>query len=295
MHAGNVLAHPLRRLCRAQRADAGQDINLAEQPERFHLFDEGGEQRQVVAVLGLDELRARVDFLRQALRAPGVRQSGGIFSGAEKYARRESDLAPALKTMFIAQVARDLEQRHAVQIEHRLRLRMIAGLHAVAGETQHVANAHRGAAQDIALNRNAILIPAGDLHHGRIADVSQQRADGETRHVAVRAAAVGGVDRVHVAVEDPRALVHIRRVGRIRRGELGGDRETTCAQHAFEAARRGMPGQDRQRIAGDRFVLESHGAPLLSRTTLSHEERPCRRWSTASWTLRIASTPPGMR
>jgi hypothetical protein len=30
MHAGDVLAHPLGGLCRAQRADAGENINLAE-------------------------------------------------------------------------------------------------------------------------------------------------------------------------------------------------------------------------------------------------------------------------
>ena len=137
---------------------------------------------------------------------------------------------------------------------------MIARLHAVAGQAQHVAHAHRRAAENVALNRDAVLVAAGDLHDRRVADARQQRADGDARHVAVRAAAVGGVDGVDIAVEHSCALVHILRIGRVRRRELGGDREAAGAQHALEAPRRSMPGQDRQRVARNRFVLESHGA-----------------------------------
>ncbi len=207
--------------------------------------------------------------------------------------------------MIVAQRARDLEQRHAVQIEHRLGLRMIARLHAVARQAQHVADAHGGAAQNIALNGDAVLVAAGDLHDGRVADARQQGADGQARHVAIRAAAVGGVDRIDVAVEHARPFVHILRIGRIRRRKLGGDGEAARAQHALETPRRGMAGQNRQRIARNRFVLELHGAPLappfaasftvswaacfgatfgappsspvFSRVTRSHEERPCWR------------------
>ncbi len=179
--------------------------------------------------------------------------------------------------MFIAQGARDIEQRHAVQIEYRLGLRMIAGLHAVAGQAQHVAHAHRGAAENIALNGDAILVAAGDLHDGCVTDACQQRAHRDTRHMAIGAAAVGGIDGIDVAVEHPRALVHIVRIRGIRRRKLGGDCKAAGAQHALESSRRGMSGQDRQRIAGNRFVLESHGSgPLgvvlalsaFSRTTL---------------------------
>ena len=315
VHAGNVLAHPFGRLRRAQRPDAGEDVDLVEQPERLDLVHEGAQQRQIVHVLRLDELRPGGDLLGEAQRAPLVGQGRGIFGGAQEHARRETDLASALKVVIIAQGARDLEQRHAIQIEHRLRLRMIARLHTVAGQAQHVAHAHRRAAENIALNRDAVLVPAGDLHDRRIADARQQRTDGHARHVAVRAAAVGRVDGVHIAVEHTRALVHIVRIGRVRGRELGGDHEAAGAQHPLEAPRRSMPGQDRQRIARHRFVLESHGAafglpPFVgagagaaggegsacrSRTTLSHEDRPCRRWSTANCTWRIASMPPGMR
>ena len=234
--------------------------------------------------------------------------------------------------MLIAQGTRDVEQRHAVQIEHRLGLRMIPRLHAVARQAQHVADPHGGTAQNVALNRDAVLVAAGDLHDGRVADPGQQGADRQARHVAIRAAAVGGVDGIDVAVEHARPFVHILRVRRIRRRELGGDGEAAGAQHALEAPRRGMPGQDRQRIARNRFVLELHGAPLapplrhpsrfpgrlasarfrapsspvFSRVTRSHEERPllalihrelhlAHRLDSARQCARCLDTPPPRR
>ena len=200
--------------------------------------------------------------------------------------------------MLFAKRARDVEQRHAIEIENRLGLRMIAGLHAVAREAQHVADTHCGAAEDVALDRDAVLVAAGDLHDGRVPHPREQRAYGDARHVAIRAAAIGGIDRIDVAVEYPRAPVDVLRVGRIGRRELGGDREPAGPQHALEAARRGMAGKNRQRVAGNRLVLEFHDGPTLrgapsilaataaagaggsgfaSRTTRSHEERPCKR------------------
>ena len=53
---------------------------------------------------------------------------------------------------------------------------MIAGLHAIAGQAQHVADAHGGAAQDVALDRDAVPVAAGDLHDRRVADTRQQGA-----------------------------------------------------------------------------------------------------------------------
>ena len=236
---------------------------LSEKTERLDLLHEGGEQRQVVAVLRLDELRASIDLLRESLCTPGVRQCRGVLGCPEENARREADLAAALKMMVIAQRPRDVEQRHTIEIEHGLRLRVIARLHAVAREAQHVAHPHRGAAQDVALNRDAVLVAAGDLHDGRVPDSREQRANREARHVAIRSAPIGRVDRIDVAVENPRALVDVVRIRRIGRRELGGDREPAGPQHALEAAGRGMTGKDGQRIAGNRLVFESHGVALL--------------------------------
>jgi len=147
VHPGHVLAHPLRRLGRAQRSDAREDEYLSEQPHILRVRHERAQQGQVVAILGLDELCAGGDLLRQSLRAPFVRQAGRIFGGSQKHARRIRDLAAALKPVLVAQVACDVEQRYAVQIEHRLRLRMIARLYAIAGQTQDVADPHRRTAR----------------------------------------------------------------------------------------------------------------------------------------------------
>ena len=127
-------------------------------------------------------------FFARRSGAPVAGRREGIVGGAEEHVRRVGDLAAAQEPMLVAQRARDLEQRHAVEIEHRLRLRMVARLHAVAGQAQHVAHAHRGAAEDVALDRDAVAVAAGDLHDRRVADARQQRADGEARHVAVGAA-----------------------------------------------------------------------------------------------------------
>ena len=220
VHAGHVRAHPLGRLGRAQRTDADQDEHLPEQPQVLDLPHEIPEQRHVVAVLRLDELRAGGDLLREPLRAPLGRLRERILGRTEQHARRAGDLAAAQEAVLVAQRARGLQQRERVEIEHRQRLRMIAGLHAVAGEAQQVAHAHRGAAEDVALDGDAVPVAAGDLHDRRIADARQQRAHGEARHVAVGAAAVGGVDGIDVAVEDARAPVDLFRIGRVGRREL---------------------------------------------------------------------------
>ncbi len=91
--------------------------------------------------------------------------------------------------------------------------------------------------------------------------------------MAIGAAAVGRVDRVGIAVEYAGAAVDLVGIRGIRRGELGGHREPARAQHALEAAGRYVAGQDRQRIAGNRFVLEFHA--LLS-GLLAHDAQPRR-------------------
>ena len=78
-------------------------------------------------------------FLARRSGAPVERLRERILGGTEKHARRIGDLAPALEAVLVAQRARDLEQRDEVEIEYRLRLRMVARLHAVPGEAQQVA------------------------------------------------------------------------------------------------------------------------------------------------------------
>ena len=60
---------------------------LLEQPERLHLVHEAAQQRQVVAILGLDELRAGGDLLRQPQRAASHAAAPKGFSAAPKNTR----------------------------------------------------------------------------------------------------------------------------------------------------------------------------------------------------------------
>ena len=81
---------------------------------------------------------------------------------------------------------------------------LVARLHAVAGQAEDVAHAHRGAAEHVALDGDAVAVAAGDLHDRRIARRgSAARRCRPTRHVAVGAGGVGGVDGIDPAVERP--------------------------------------------------------------------------------------------
>jgi hypothetical protein len=187
--------------------------------------------------------------------------------------------------MLVAHGARGLEQAHRVQVEYRLRLGMIPRLHAIAGQAQDVANTHGGAAENVTLDGDAVLVAAGDLHDRRIADARQQRADRDARHVAIGAAAVGRVDGIDITVEYVRAPIDVLGIGGVGRGHLRGHRELARPQHPLEAARGGMARQDRQRIARYRLVLEDQAlSPARSRATRSQDERPASRRSSGGCT-----------
>ena len=135
--AGHVRAHPSRRLRRAQRPDADQDEHALVQAEVARARHEGCRERHVVAVLRLDELRARprsswrsgAGASRAAARTDSPRRRG-------TRAGREVSLRPLRKRPSSRMVRPVCEQRDAVEVEHRLGLRLVAALHAVAGEAQ---------------------------------------------------------------------------------------------------------------------------------------------------------------
>ncbi|MCY1544156.1 hypothetical protein D9M68_800160 [compost metagenome] len=192
------------------------------------------------------------------MRAPVIGRHERVLGGTEEHPRRRDYLAPALEAAVIAHAAGDFQQRHRVQVEYRLGLGMIAGLHAVAGQTEDVGGAHRGAAEDLALDGDAVTVAAGDLHDGGVADPGQQRTDADAGHVAVGPRTVGGIDGIDVAVEDRRALEHLARIGGVRRIDFRGDGEFAGTQHPLQPAGRDVAGQDRQGIAGNRLVVELH-------------------------------------
>ncbi len=199
--------------------------------------------------------------------------------------------------MLVAQRARGLKQRHGVQVEHRQRLRVVTRLHAVPGEAQDVAHPHRRPAQDVALDGDAVLVAAGDLHHRGVTDAREQGAHGKAGHVAVGAAAIGGVDGIDVAIEDARAAIDVLGVGGVRRCQFAGDRELIrraarapgapgrCAPAGSAA---GSPGPARPRISRQlRGALAHHAQPRGASLQPPVNRPPAPALS--------ASGPPGMR
>ena len=75
-----------------------------------------------------------------------------------------------------------LQERDAVEVEDRSGPGLVAGLHPVAGQAQHVGHAHRRGAQHVALDRDAVPVAARDLQDAGIARARQQRADADARH-----------------------------------------------------------------------------------------------------------------
>ena len=264
----DVAPHPIGGLRRTQGANAGENEDFPHEAQCLDLCHERAQQRQVVDVLGLNELRAGRDFLGETLRTPGMWQGGGILGGTQEYARCEADLTAALEVMLVAQGARDVEQGDTVEVEYGLRLGMIAGLHAVAGQAQHIADAHRRAAQDVALDRNPVLVATRDLHDRRVADARQQRTDREARHMAVGAAAIGGIDRIDEPVEHARTPVDIFGIGGSGYPGTGSSSNLT-AQHSCRHAR-APRAATRSGLAGD-------GRPRTAPGSLRRGRRVCAR------------------
>ena len=170
MDARHVTTHPIRGLRVPQRTDADDHEGLVGDAEIFSRLQEVAQQRQVVAVLRLHELRAVSDFLGQTCSAMGYWRHVRVFCGAQKHLRCGGELAATLEAHLIAHGARNAQQTGAIEVVHRRGLRMVACLHAVARQAQHVADTHGGAAQDVALNGDAVLVAAGDLHYGCVTD-----------------------------------------------------------------------------------------------------------------------------
>ena len=64
---------------------------------------------------------------------------------------------------LVADHPRGLGERARIEIEHRLGLRLVAGVRVVAAQQQEIADAHRGGAHEIALERDAVAVAAGEL------------------------------------------------------------------------------------------------------------------------------------
>ena len=142
------------------------------------------------------------------------------------------------------------QQRYRIEIEHRLGVRMVALADVVAGEAKNIAHAQSGRAQNVALQRDAVAVAAGELRHRRQSVGDQDGGGGSARHMAIRAGAVGDVD----GVDQDRGSGRRVRSARRDRLESGGETSTVTTKrpdlHACSKLKLSRAGASRRPDGG---------------------------------------------
>ena len=132
---------------------------------------------------------------------------------------------------------RHLQQAPGVEVEHRLRLRLVSGGRVIAAQHENIAHAEGDRAQKVALKGDPVAIAAGELEHRLDAVLYEEVRRHQARQVHFRARAVGDVHGGRQALERQRVADEFGRVGRHRRRKLGGDYEPAASQAPLELAR----------------------------------------------------------
>ena len=236
--AVEVLRHPARRLGRAQRRDADQQEEAAGRGVLGEARGVAPHDPSIHAELGLHELGAGCDLGRELVRPPAGRRVDRHIGGAEKELRAARHLASGREHALVAQVARHRGQGRRIDVEHRLGVGLVAGLGVVAGEAQQVAHAAGGGAHQLALQRDAVAVAAGELEDRLDAFAREHRRRDRRRQMRARAGAVGDVDGVGETAQRQGLAQEIIGIARDRRRDLGGDDELAGSQQLFQARSR---------------------------------------------------------
>ena len=113
------------------------------------------------------------------------------------------------------------DQRAGIQIEHGLRVGLIAGGRIVAAQHQKIAQAERSRAEQIALQREPVAVAAGQLQHRLDVVCEQDRGRRLRAEMGARARAVRDVHGVGEALQRQRLGEQIVAVARDRRRDFG--------------------------------------------------------------------------
>ena len=188
--------HELERPRAGDQADRGQERRVIEQPDARPLGAERLELRGLVTDLQLQEARARARLLERALRAVGQRRSARVLDGADEEVRGGLELA-AREVLAARQSGRRDDDLGPVEVEHPAGFLLVAGGDVVARQAGDVLDAVQRRADDVGLDREAVLVAADDLHDRLDAEHLQRDGDGKVGGVRMRGRVVGGVDGVH--------------------------------------------------------------------------------------------------
>ena len=115
-----------------------------------------------------------------------------------------------------------------LEVEHRFRLRLIAGLDRIAGKAEQTVYAERRRPQHIGLQRKAIAVAHGELEHRLDAFAGQDRGGRERRKMGACAGTVEYVDGIGEPLEASGVGQHVGRVHRIGRTHLRRYGELAC-------------------------------------------------------------------
>ncbi len=228
--AGNTRAHELQDSQRPDRPHPGEDAAVLSDAELAHVGHPASEQPDIEDVLGLHELCTRRHFLRESSRAERGRRRERILDRADQPARRLRQGLAGHEPAVVTQRSRDPRELNAIQVEHELRLRVVAKARMIAGEQQDIGNAECSRGQQVRLKRYPVPVATGELHDWFNPGPLDQQAPRKARQAHLGALVVGNVRRVYPAAQK-RGLTHNEiRVGIARRPDLGGDRELPGTQ-----------------------------------------------------------------
>ena len=164
-----------------------------------------------------------------------------------------------------------------VDVEYRLGIGLIAGFGVVAREHQDVTDAERGGAHQLALQRDAVLVAAGDLQNRLDAGVDEDYRGRQRGHMGAGAGTVGDIDRIGEAAQRGCLAQQVLRVAGDRRGHFRGHDEPARPQPFGERSGEGgasiAHGKARFSSVGETSAYMFCRFPAIGRLALRFVDR----------------------
>ena len=159
----------------------------------------------------------------------------GLSAPPRKKSARPPILLPRRQLALVAQPARGFQQLPRIEIEHRLGVGLIAGRRIVAAQDQQIAHAGRGGGEQLALQRDAVAVTAGELQDRLDALPPPTSLPPSTEPRCGRAPAPSVMLTASAKPLSGIALAsRSLRSARNRRRDFGGDDETAGGEFVFQ-------------------------------------------------------------